>query len=257
MPAGSDSLAFYSSGTTERMRLDYFGNLGLGVTPSAWSSTYKAYQISEQSITGTGGQSLQAFNGYYDGTSWKYINSNYANYIEVTSGQFRWNTAPSGTAGNPISFSQAMTLDASGNLGIGETSLTERITARKDGPAVYCTIQAKNANSTALLNIGVGGSTVGNTPLRNNAYVVNGGNSALLFGTNDTERARIPDVGGMVVGTAALATTATDGFLYVPTCAGTPTGTPTTQTGTAPIVVDTTNHKLYFYSGGTWRDAGP
>lgn len=63
--------------------------------------------------------------------------------------------------------------------------------------------------------------------------------------------------GTTVVGAAALATTATDGFLYVPTCAGAPTGTPTTRSSTAPIVVDTTNHKLYFYSGGTWRDAGP
>jgi hypothetical protein len=84
-----------------------------------------------------------------------------------------------------------------------------------------------------------------------------GGSDALAFETNSAERARIPAAGGMVVGTAALATTATDGFLYVPTCAGTPTGTPTTQTGTAPIVVDTTNNKLYFYSGGQWRDAGP
>lgn len=56
---------------------------------------------------------------------------------------------------------------------------------------------------------------------------------------------------------AALATGATAGFAYVPTCAGTPTGTPETLTGGAPIVIDTTNHKLYFYSGGAWRDAGP
>lgn len=62
---------------------------------------------------------------------------------------------------------------------------------------------------------------------------------------------------GMIVGNQALATAATDGFLYVPTCAGTPTGTPTTQTGTVPIVVDTTNNKLYFYSNAAWRDAGP
>jgi hypothetical protein len=62
---------------------------------------------------------------------------------------------------------------------------------------------------------------------------------------------------GLIVGNQALATAATDGFLYVPTCAGTPTGTPTTQTGTVPIVVDTTNNKLYFYSNAAWRDAGP
>jgi hypothetical protein len=65
------------------------------------------------------------------------------------------------------------------------------------------------------------------------------------------------DNGNVAVGGGALATTATDGFLYVPTCAGTPTGTPTAITGMAPIVVNTTNNKLYFYSGGAWRDAGP
>jgi hypothetical protein len=63
--------------------------------------------------------------------------------------------------------------------------------------------------------------------------------------------------GATVVGSSALATNATDGFLYIPTCAGTPTGTPASYGSTAPLVVDSTNNKLYFYSGGTWRDAGP
>lgn len=62
--------------------------------------------------------------------------------------------------------------------------------------------------------------------------------------------------GATIVGTT-VATNATDGFLYVPTCAGTPTGTPVGYGGAAPIVIDSTNHKLYFYSGGSWRDAGP
>ena len=84
----------------------------------------------------------------------------------------------------------------------------------------------------------------------------------ISFGTANSgtlaERMRITAAGNIVAGaSAALATNATDGFLYVPTCAGTPTGTPTAITGMAPIVVNTTNNKLYFYSGGSWRDAGP
>jgi len=76
--------------------------------------------------------------------------------------------------------------------------------------------------------------------------------------SSPTERMRITSAGNVVAGgSVALATTATDGFLYVPTCAGVPTGTPTAITGMAPIVVNTTNNKLYFYSGGAWRDAGP
>lgn len=71
------------------------------------------------------------------------------------------------------------------------------------------------------------------------------------------ERARIPYNGGMVLGTVALDTTATYGFMNVPTCAGAPTGVPTAYTGTAPLVIDTTNNRLYFYSTGSWRNAGP
>ena len=81
----------------------------------------------------------------------------------------------------------------------------------------------------------------------------------LIFGTRvlttDTTpivRFRIDRFGNIVCGTAALATTATDGFLHIPTCAGTPTGVPTAHTGRVPIVFDTTNAKLYVYSGGAW-----
>ena len=72
-----------------------------------------------------------------------------------------------------------------------------------------------------------------------------------------TERMRIDSKGNVVINTAAISTSATDGFLYVPSCAGTPTGTPTTHSGMVPIVVNTSANKLYFYSGGAWRDAGP
>ena len=57
------------------------------------------------------------------------------------------------------------------------------------------------------------------------------------------------DNGNVAIGSAALATTATDGFLYVPTCAGTPTGVPTSKGSTVPIVFDSTNNKLYVYDG--------
>lgn len=56
--------------------------------------------------------------------------------------------------------------------------------------------------------------------------------------------------------TADLATTATDGFVYVRTCNGVPTGTPThAASGRAPCVVDRSNNRAYFYVGGSWRYA--
>jgi hypothetical protein len=59
--------------------------------------------------------------------------------------------------------------------------------------------------------------------------------------------------GSLIVGNAALATTATTGFLYLPSCAGAPTGTPTANTGTVPFVFDTTDNRLYFYQSGAWE----
>lgn len=63
------------------------------------------------------------------------------------------------------------------------------------------------------------------------------------------ERLTITGSGSVIINNGAIATNATDGFLYIPTCAGTPTGTPTTYTGRCAMVMDTTNHKLYVYDG--------
>lgn len=61
----------------------------------------------------------------------------------------------------------------------------------------------------------------------------------------------------VVVGNQALATTATDGFLYIPQCAGTPTGVPTAQTGRVPMVWDKTNKIFYIYDGGWLGGTAP
>ena len=59
-------------------------------------------------------------------------------------------------------------------------------------------------------------------------------------------------------GGGLIATNATEGFFYIPTCAGTPTGTPAnTPTGFVPMVCDSTNNRLYIYSGGAWVKVGP
>jgi hypothetical protein len=59
--------------------------------------------------------------------------------------------------------------------------------------------------------------------------------------------------GSIVIGPgSALAISATDGFLYIPACAGAPTGTPTANAGTVPIVFDTTNSKIWIFNG-SWK----
>jgi hypothetical protein len=63
-------------------------------------------------------------NAYNSGVgAWKYgKSSTSATMYQQVAGQHQFYTAPSGTAGNAITFTQAMTLDASGNLLVGATS---------------------------------------------------------------------------------------------------------------------------------------
>jgi hypothetical protein len=61
-------------------------------------------------------------NAYYNGTNYIYKTTNPASYYDQDASRHAWFNAPSGTAGNAISFTQAMTLDASGNLLVGTTS---------------------------------------------------------------------------------------------------------------------------------------
>lgn len=52
-------------------------------------------------------------------------------------------------------------------------------------------------------------------------------------------------------------TSATNGFVYMPTSAGIPTGTPAASyTGAAPTQVDDTNDALYIYTNGAWHKVG-
>lgn len=79
-------------------------------------------------------------------------------------------------------------------------------------------------------------------------------NTNLVLCSNDTARLTITTLGSVLTAVAgAIATNATDGFLYIPTCAGTPTGTPTAQTGMRAMVWDSTNYKLYVYDNSTWN----
>lgn len=69
-----------------------------------------------------------------------------------------------------------------------------------------------------------------------------------------TEAMRIDSKQNVVHGTATLATTATGGFPWFPSCAGTPTGAPAAPyTNAAAVVVDTTGSKLWVLVGSAWK----
>jgi hypothetical protein len=121
----SGKINFVTNGAS-RAILDSSGNLGLGVTPSAWLAGYSAQQIKTMSLaSGGGGFEFITSNAFVGtGDVFKYIETRPATAYRLNnnSGIHAWYNAPSGTAGNNITFTQAMTLDASGNLYVGTTT---------------------------------------------------------------------------------------------------------------------------------------
>jgi hypothetical protein len=152
---GSPSaLTFFTNGSTntEKMRLDSSGNLGLGVTPSAWSSASRpALQLTNgAALFSRTGSTFLGQNFFYNASdAGTYIANGFAAVYIQASGQHQWYNAPSGTAGNAAALTQAMTLDASGNLGIGTTT-----------PAKILDVHSSTAggpNARFIDNSGVGG----------------------------------------------------------------------------------------------------
>ena len=122
--------SWYDGAGGTRMTLNSTG-LGVGVTPSAWWSNEKALQIGSGAFfsgrTANPDVAEIGANQFINSSLQRiYIGNGYASRYQQDGGVHQWFTAPSGTAGNPISganaFVQAMTLDASGNLLVGTTS---------------------------------------------------------------------------------------------------------------------------------------
>jgi hypothetical protein len=130
LQADSGNYLSFNSGGSEKLRLDSSGNLGLGVVPSAWFNTVRAIQIGNvggafvSGNTTGGGSSSIGLNAYFDNSTsnWIYGTSHAASYYQQAFGRHMWHIAPSGTAGNAITFTQAMTLTANGRLLLGTTS---------------------------------------------------------------------------------------------------------------------------------------
>jgi len=122
----ADTIAF-TEGGVEAARFDSAGNFGLGVTPYAWflGSSAKVFQNNNGSFYADSANSVSLASnwGFTSAGAQQYISNGFATRYIQSSGQHIWNTAPSGTAGDAITFTQAMTLDASGNLLVAKTAV--------------------------------------------------------------------------------------------------------------------------------------
>jgi hypothetical protein len=124
----NSNFAIYESvAAAQRLVLDSSGNLGLGVTPSAWSGYgLPVLELpSGGTIVASGTSQNLGANWYYSGGNFLYKTAAAATYFQQSSGAFKFFTAPSGTAGNAISFSQVMTLTAGGDFHVARTTTAD------------------------------------------------------------------------------------------------------------------------------------
>ena len=193
---------------------DANGNLGLGAVPQTWATGARGMRIGSflTAWTQSNGAANVSF-GAYEGSTTNVLNysstGDAPTLYRQLSGGHSWLTAPSGTAGNAISFTQAMTLDAAGNLGIGTTSPTARLQVEASG---FVARFGSNTNAAAGIRLFRNGTNCGEIGSADALFV--GGSSsefglttpganALLFGTSGTERARIAANGDITVSNPA------------------------------------------------------
>jgi hypothetical protein len=185
----SYGLNFYTNGsTTLKMRLDTSGNLGLGVTPSAWNTSYKALDIGN--VFGLMGASNAADlygNLFFNASSqFIYKTTAAATAYSLASGQHRWYVVASGTAGNVATLTANMTLTNAGRLLLNQTSDTG---------------EQLQVNGTAKITGAVTGASfipsVGSA-VTNGMYLNN--TNSLAFSTNSTFRLVIGSTGIVGIG---------------------------------------------------------
>jgi hypothetical protein len=196
----SDSLLIGTAGST-KATLDSSGNLGLGVTPSAWNSGYKAFVAGGTNsnnqvggIASGSGITVVSTNYYRSATpSDLYAGDGFAMQYRQVSGQHQWYTAPSGTINTAISWTQAMTLDASGNLYLGVTSAAAGRLAIKDvsGSGNNVWLIGRSSDGTSSVSFRNNADTAYNARIE----CFDTGVMTFGTGTSATERARITSGG--------------------------------------------------------------
>ena len=226
--ASSGSLVLQTNGTTTAATIDTAQNFGLGVTPSANAgvSTLNIanYNRTFSALTLGSNANSAGYIGYNMGNTstsntWKYISADTGSALYFAGNEYRFMQFASGSAGATTSGTQAMTLDASGNLGIGETNPAFRLDVANT-QAVLRVRSTTGTNPVYLLTTNGGGdfyfgreNSTGSTFGSNTGYasvLYSAGAYPIVFLPNGTEKMRLDSSGNLGLGVTPSAWAATN-----------------------------------------------
>jgi hypothetical protein len=144
----TNTLAFSTNGS-EQMRITSSGKVGIGVTPSAWTVT-SVLQLSNGNVRSSGNTVAIGANWFFDGAS-KYIANDFASDNYHQDGDIVWRNAPSGIAGNSITWSERMRINADGTIKTGSTISVGGATPSTSGAGItFPATQSASSDANTL-----------------------------------------------------------------------------------------------------------
>jgi hypothetical protein len=219
-----------NSADSPTLTLDDSGNLGLGVAPSAFSSSFRAVELSSAILMSAndGSAAFFAANTYFNASSqWIYKGNGKAAIYQISNdGLHTWyNSGPTnGTSGGSYSPLQRMVLDVSGRLGIGSTP-SYPLHVQYSGQAEF-RLHNSSGSGISVISMVAGGQS-------NPFYLYTDGNRNFIFQDSGTERFTIKGTGAIrFVPMASAPASAAAGDVYY----------------------DSTTNKIRCYNGSAWND---
>jgi hypothetical protein len=242
-----------TTGGTERARVDSSGRFGIGstFTPAAYQNINGYFQNGRSGwayVVDDSANTHLVHNIIFNGTNNTFAGTGYASRMSIVDadGSFRWYQAGSGSAGGTASLSTRMTLDASGNLGVGVTSPNGKLSVAGNitlepggsGPVASSRPQLWRG-ADGFLGIQSGGDTGG----------------VIAFHTSSSgtpsERARIDSSGNLLVGTTDTGAGTGAGFKFKP--AGNGASAPLFNIVTANSTNSSSSVQIYSTGAGAYR----